>query len=451
MTTAEVKIWNETVGVVALPDGEAFGYFEFDPKFLASGLQLAPLQMPLGRGVFRFPSLAIQSFHGLPGMLADCLPDKFGNALIDAWVARERRQGLNAVERLCYTGTRGMGALEFFPPRGPRFPTSEAVDVQALVQLASEVLANRSRLKGSMAPDQREFALRDILRVGTSAGGARAKAVLAWNPMTDELRSGQVNAGDGFEHWLLKFDGVAANTDHGLALPQGFGAIEFAYFLMARAAKLEMSECRLLEEHDRRHFMTKRFDRGPAGEKLHMQSLGALEHLDFNVPGAGSYEGALWTISKLGLSMDTKEQMFRRMVFNVIARNQDDHVKNVAFLMNQRGEWSLAPAYDITYSFNPQSVWTAQHQMSINGKRDGFTMEDFEACARSASMHRGRAAEIVEEVSEAVTRWPEHAWRASVAEDQAAAIEATFRTHLLGRRSAAAAAAAPVIQRERSR
>lgn len=437
MTTAEIKIWNETVGVVALPDGEVFGYFEFEPKFLDRGLQLAPLQMPLGRGVFRFPGLALQSFHGLPGMLADCLPDKFGNALIDAWVARERRPNLNAVERLCYTGTRGMGALEFFPPQGPVFSTSEAVDVSALVQLASDVLTNRRQLQGSMAPDQRSAALRDILRVGTSAGGARAKAVLAWNPMTDELRSGQVNAGDGFEHWLLKFDGVAANTDHGLSLPQGFGAIEYAYFLMARAAGVEMSECRLLEENERRHFMTKRFDRGRDGEKLHMQSLGALEHLDFNVPGAGSYEGALWTISKLGLSMDTKEQMFRRMVFNVVARNQDDHVKNIAFIMNQQGEWSLAPAYDVTYSYNPQSIWTAQHQMSINGKRDGFTAEDFEAVARGASMHRGRAAEILEEVTRAVSRWSDYAWRAGVAEDQASAIQATFRTHLLGRETTA--------------
>lgn len=309
--------------------------------------------------MYEFPALPRNTCHGLPGLLADSLPDKFGNALI-----------------------------------------YEAGKKQAL---------------------------RDILSVGTSAGGARAKVVIAWNRTTNEVRSGQIAAGDGFDYWLLKFDGVAGNKDKEMEDPKGYGTVEFAYHLMAKAAGLAMSECRILEESGRRHFMTRRFDRLAGGAKLHMQSLCALAHFDFNRAGAYSYEQALFTIRQLKLPMAAVEEQFRRMVFNIVARNQDDHVKNIAFLMNQQGEWSLAPAFDITYSYNSSGSWTATHQMTLNGKRDGFTREDFAECAKAALMKRGRAATIIEEVQAAVRRWPEFAAEARLPDGWRERIQNTHR------------------------
>jgi serine/threonine-protein kinase HipA len=339
--------------------------------------------MPLSDRVYEFPALPDITFHGLPGLLADSLPDKFGNALINAWLATQGRapDSFGAIERLCYTGTRGMGALEFEPGLGPKPRKATKIQIDALVALASEVLTHRNRLAGSFVAPARKKALNDILRVGTSAGGARAKALIAWNPNTNEVRSGQIAAGDGFDYWLLKFDGVSGNKDKEMDDPKGYGTIEYAYHLMAKAAGIGMSECRLLEENGRRHFMTRRFDRLAGGEKLHMQSLGALAHFDFNQAGVYSYEQALLTIRQLRLPMASVEQQFRRMVFNIVARNQDDHVKNIAFLMTKQGEWSLAPAFDVIYSYSPSGQWTATHQMTMNGKQDGFTMADFEACA----------------------------------------------------------------------
>lgn len=265
---------------------------------------------------------------------------------------------------------------------------------------------------------RRADALREILRVGASAGGARAKAVIAWNPSTNEVRSGQVKAPTGFVYWLLKFDGVSNNRDKDLADSQGYGTIEYAYSLMAAAAGVRMATCRLFEENGRRHFMTRRFDRTDAGDKLHMQSLGALGHFDFNNAGAHSYEQAMLVIRRLGLSMDDVEEQFRRMTFNVVARNQDDHVKNIAFLMNKKGDWSLSPAFDMIYSYNPSGPWTSQHQMSLNGKRDRFTIDDFRAVGETTSMKRGRADAIVAEVTEAVRRWNEFAEQAGVEGDR---------------------------------
>lgn len=418
MTIAEVKLWGRTIGAVSLDTGTEVARFQYAAAFADSGIELSPLVMPLGRQVYEFPDLPRGTFHGLPGLLADSLPDRFGNALIDAWLATRGRspESFNAVERLCYTGTRGMGALEFAPVLGPKPRRARRIEVDALVRLAGEVLAHRNNLRGHFHEHGKEQALRDILAVGTSAGGARAKALIAWNPVTNEVRSGQVPAGDGFGYWLLKFDGVRGNRDKELDDPQGFGAIEYAYHLMARAAGLEMSECRLLEESGRRHFMTRRFDRTDTGARLHMQSLGALAHYDFNQAGAHAYEQALMVIRKLGLPMAAVEQQFRRMTFNIVARNQDDHVKNIAFLMDRRGRWRLAPAFDVTYSYNPSGAWTASHQMTMNGRRDGFAMEDFEACAKSALMKRGRARTIVDEVTAAVRRWPEFAAAAGVAD-----------------------------------
>ena len=417
-TLAEVRLWGKSIGAVSLLDGEDIASFEYDAAFAQSGIQVAPIVMPLSRRVFRFAALSRSTFNGLPGLLADSLPDKFGNALIDAWLASQGRQAhsFNAVERLCYTGERGMGALEFAPVTGPVAKQTTHIEVSQLVALASEVLTNQNNLQATFAAAGREDALRDILRVGTSAGGARAKAVIAWNPTTNEVRSGQVKSDKGFEYWLLKFDGVSGNKDKELEDPKGYGVIEYAYYLMALECGIEISECRLFKENGRSHFMTRRFDRLATGEKFHMQSLCALAHYDFNMAGAYSYEQALLVMRQLQLPMQAIEQLFRRMAFNIVARNQDDHVKNIAFLMNKAGEWSLAPAFDMTYSFNPSGAWTASHQMTMNGKRDNFSLEDFNACAKTASMKRGRAAKIVAEVQATVSQWKSFAEQAGVPE-----------------------------------
>ncbi len=412
----EVRLWGRTIGAVSLGDDDQIAAFEYDQTFAQSGIEISPLTMPLSNRVYTFPELSPTTFYGLPGLLADSLPDKFGNALIDAWLATQGRQpdSFNAVERLCYMSERGMGALEFTPAIGPKARQANQIQIDKLVGLASEILSHRNNLHASFADESKEQALTDILRVGTSAGGARAKAVIAWNPSTNEVCSGQIPAGDNFEYWLLKFDGVAGNRDKDLEDPKGYGAIEYAYYLMARDCGINISECRLFEENDRRHFMTRRFDRLTGGEKLHMQSLCALAHYDFNMAGAYSYEQALQVIRQLGLPMQAIEEQFRRMVFNIVARNQDDHVKNIAFLMDKSGNWSLSPAFDMTYSFNPVGSWTASHQMSMNGKRDDFTLDDFKACAKVASMKRGRAETIMSEVQQVVSRWQDYAEEAAL-------------------------------------
>lgn len=413
---AEVRLWGRTIGAVLLADGRETAVFEYDPAFARSGIEVAPLTMPLSGGPYSFPELARATFHGLPGLLADCLPDRFGNALINTWLATQGRTpaSFNAVERLCYTGKRGMGALEFAPVMGPKARKATRIQIDRLVTLASEILTERRRLRVSFSSRARQQALKEILRVGTSAGGARAKAVIAWNPATGEVRSGQLPADEGFQHWIIKFDGVSGNRDKELEDPTGYGAVEYAYHRMASDAGIAMSRCRLMEEGDRRHFMSRRFDRLENGEKLHMQSLGALAHFDFNMAGAHSYEQALLTVRQLGLGMDSIEEMFRRMVFNIVARNQDDHVKNIAFIMDKSGRWSLSPAFDLTYSFNPSGRWTATHQMSVNGKRDGFTLEDLNACGKTVSMKRGRPKAILGEVLHAVSRWRKYADEAGV-------------------------------------
>jgi serine/threonine-protein kinase HipA len=407
VTLAAVHLWGSQIGAVSLEENQQAAAFEYDPAFARSGIQVSPLMVPLAADIYSFPSLAPESFHGLPGLLADSLPDKFGNVLIDAWLATQGRrpEDFDAVERLLYTGNRGMGALEFKPAKGPRARNARKIDIDALVALASEVLAHRNDLQVSFADGHKREALKEILRVGTSAGGARAKAIIAWNPKTNEVRSGQVPTGPDFSYWILKFDGVSGNRDKELDDPRGYGAIEYAYYKMAKAAGITMAECRLLEESDRRHFMTRRFDRPEGGGKLHMQSLGALAHYDFNAAGAHSYEQAIQVTRRLGLSMEAIEEQFRRMAFNIVARNQDDHVKNIAFLMDKAGTWSLSPAFDMTYSYNPGGPWTAQHQMSMNGKRDHFTLEDFTAVAKVAGMKRGRAKAILHEVQDAISTW----------------------------------------------
>jgi len=428
-TLAEVRLWGRRIGAVALEEGARAADFQYDGDFARSGIQVAPLTMPLSEQVYSFPALPSETFHGLPGLLADSLPDRFGNTLIDAWLSTQgrRSESFNAVERLCYTGQRGMGALEFVPATAPGARQSARVQVDQLVELASQVLASRDSLSHFFGDRGKADALRDILRVGTSAGGARAKAVIAWNPATGEVRSGQVRAAEGFQYWLLKLDGVSGNRDRELADAAGYGLIEYAYHLMAADAGIAMSECRILPENGRRHFMTRRFDRTGSGGKMHMQSLCGLAHYDFNLAGAYGYEQALFAIRLLGLPMSAVEEQFRRMVFNIIARNQDDHVKNIAFVMDREGRWSLAPAFDVTYSYRPAGEWTSSHQMTLNGKRDGFALVDFKACAAAASMKRGRAEAIIDSVRQTVSRWPDYAARVGVSPEARDRIHRTLR------------------------
>jgi serine/threonine-protein kinase HipA len=428
VTVATVRLWNHDVGAVAWDEARGVGRFEFEPAFLRRGLAVAPLMMPLRSGIFDFPTLKRETFHGLPGLLADSLPDRFGNRLIDVWLERQGRapSDFTPVERLCYMSTRGMGALEFKPALGPAAGKSVPVEVAELTRLAADIFRHRTEWAVNLTGEQAK-ALNEIIRVGTSAGGNRAKAVIAWNPQTEEVRSGQASAPVGFEPWILKFDGV---NDATLGDPKGFGRIEYAYYRMAVKAGIEMADCRLLEESGRAHFMTRRFDRDVHGGKIHMQSLCALGHYDFNAAGEYGYEQAFAVIQRLNLGYETMRQMYRRMVFNVVARNQDDHTRNIAFLMDQDGQWRLSPAFDVIWSYNPTGKWTDRHQMSINGKRGDFTKDDLLAVARQFGIKDGQ--DLLEQVTIAVADWPRFAKEAGVPVEQQETISKTHRLVLPG-------------------
>lgn len=430
--TAIVKLWGDTVGAVSWLDDRAYGIFEYDKGFLKKGLDVSPIHMSLdnarrGDGKFSFPSLNRDTFLGLPGMLADALPDKFGNSIIDAWLSRNGRDSSNfsPVERLCYTGKRGMGALEFSPAIMGKYDASVSVEVSELVELVQEIMNERKALDAQLGETEHDNAdaILDILRVGTSAGGARPKAVIAMND-AGSVMSGQAEIPKGYDYWLLKFDGV---TDLELGEPRGYGCIEYAYYLMAKAAGINMTQCQLLEENGRAHFMTKRFDR-VNGKKRHMQSLCGIAHYDFNMAGAYSYEQAFEVMRKLRLSKADAAEQYRRMLFNIVARNMDDHTKNISFLMGANGKWKLSPAYDVIYSHNPAGKWTHQHQMSINGKRDHFTKEDLIFIGESISI--SRPEEIINDVVAAVNKWPEYAKDAGVKKKVTLDISKYHRTNL---------------------
>jgi serine/threonine-protein kinase HipA len=429
VSDAAVNLWGRQIGAVSWVADREIGVFQYAPEFVESGIRIAPLMMPPQTAPYEFPALPRVTFRGLPGLLADSLPDRFGNALIDAWLAAQGRrpESFNPVERLCYIGTRGMGALEYEPALLGPPTTRNKLDIAALVELANRVLDERIGLAGKFSGVDDARSIEDILRVGTSAAGARAKAILAWNERTGEFRSGQLPAGEGFTHWLMKFDGVENNRDKEIADPLGYGLIEYAYHRMATAAGVEMSECRLHREGGRAHFMTRRFDRLDGGEKLHVQSLCAMMHFDFNRPDAYSYEQALLTIRRLGMPVRDVEQQFRRAVFNVIARNHDDHVKNIAYLMDKDGTWSLSPAFDVAYSYNPAGAWTSRHQMSVHGKRDGFAREDLVALGSAGGLRRARSEAVIDEVDAAVGRWRSFAERAGVDERTAERIRQAHR------------------------
>jgi serine/threonine-protein kinase HipA len=397
---AKVYIWGEYAGAVLWNENTGFATFEYEPSFARKGWDLSPLMMPINENrAHSFRELSKDTFMGLPGLLADALPDAYGKALLDRWLASLGREFANPVERLCYQSKRSMGALEFMPAKDDYLDESSAIEISSLVQIAAEVLSDKADLKTNLKEDTKE-ALINIIKVSTSAGGQRAKAVIAYNDTTGEVRSGQLEAAEGFNHWLLKLDGV---TNAALGDPQHYGKIEYAYYKMALKAGIEMTECRLLEENGRSHFMTKRFDRMGGFEKIHMQTLCGIAHYDYKMLHAYSYEQAFQVMRRLRLPYGQAEQMFKRMVFNVIARNQDDHTKNISFLMDKTGTWKLSPAYDMSWAYNPKGEWTSHHQMSINNKWDNITRADLIAVAEA--MHIKKADSIINETCDAVSMW----------------------------------------------
>ncbi len=411
---AYINIWNKRVGAIHWNQDSGIADFEFDPVFFQHKLDVAPLKMSLGIAqglIFSFPELAGSStFKGLPGLVADVLPDRYGNALINAWLARVGRPSgsMNPIEMLCFTGKRGMGALEFEPVVPKSADLATKVEIGSLAEVAQQILTGRQFFQTDLSHDEQK-ALSDILKIGTSAGGARAKAVIAYNPETGEARSGQADAPKGFSQWLLKFDGV---DDSQFGTTSGYGRVEMAYYLMAIDCGIEMMECRLIEESGRAHFLTRRFDRLPDNEKLHVQTFCAMTHYDFNDIYSYSYEQLFQTMRLLRLTYPEAEQMFRRMVFNVMAQNCDDHTKNFAFTMNQSGEWKLAPAYDVCHAYRPGSVWVSQHALSVNGKRQGITRDDLLEVGRRMNVKKAPA--IINQVSGTVARWNEFAEQVNV-------------------------------------
>jgi len=404
----EVGIWGRRVGAVARDPKLDYYAFEYDPKFVASGVELAPRAMPLSaaRQPFIFTDLSEPTYKRLPAMLADALPDEFGNNLIDAWMATAgvKKASITPLDRLAYMNRRGLGALEFKPVRGPKAPKSTAIQISNLVESA------RRAVQGELAGDsETEAALQQIIQVGTSAGGARAKAAIAWNPKTREIRAGQFDVESGFEHWILKFDGMG--KDRELGASSSYGRIEFAYSQMARRAGIRMSECRLLEENGRAHFMTRRFDRD-SDQKHHLQTLCALAHLDYKQKGTHDYNQYLQMIQELKIGHEALEEAFRRIAFNVMARNCDDHTKNLSFLLPQGGPWQLAPAYDVSYAYNPGGEWTCQHLMSVNGKFKDITQKDLLLVADRFGI--GMAKKLLKSVRDAIAAWPDFAKEAGL-------------------------------------
>jgi serine/threonine-protein kinase HipA len=420
----EVKAWGQRVGAVAREPTKNYYAFEYDPAWIRSGVELAPIAMPLAQAgePFIFTDLPEATFKRLPALLADALPDDFGNALIDAWMADRgiRKDAVTALDRLAYMGKRGMGALTFGPMRGPIPTTSMAVEMGSLVEAA------RKAVQGDFdGDDHAQAALKQIIQVGTSAGGARAKATIAWNPTTEEVRTGQFDIPQGFEAWLLKFDGMG--TDSQLGPSRSYGRIEYAYHELAKAAGVEMSACRLLRENGRAHFMTRRFDRA-GNERHHMQTLCALSHLDYKQVGTHSYNQLFQAAQSLSLGREAMAQILRRMVLNVLGVNNDDHTKNFSFLMRQGGPWELAPAYDITHAYRPGSKWVAEHQMSINGKFDNITRADVRTVAERFDL-LAELPDAIENVRDAVAQWPA---LAKAAEIDPVEIE-TIHSHMVER------------------
>lgn len=408
---AKVKMFGMNVGTVRWDSSYEVARFEYDAQFAGKGIEPSPLMMPVQQGrIYSFGNLNRETFNGLPGMLADSLPDTYGRALFDKWLTLTGRTVGNPIETLCFLGQRCMGALEFEPATGPASADMK-IEIDSLVEVAKEALSKKEEFGANLDID-RKAAIAEILRLGTSAGGQRAKAIIAYNKDAGEVRSGQVPAPEGFDYYLIKLDGVSAEA--GFKETENFGRLEYSFSLLAKECGIEMTDCSLIEENGRAHFLTKRFDRAN-GEKIHMQTLCGMAHYDFRLRRAYSYEQAFNVMRRLRLPYSQAEEMFLRMVFNVVIRNQDDHTKNISFLMDKTGKWTLSPAYDIGFAYNPKGSWTDTHQMSINGKFDDITRRDLLVCAAANNIKN--AAEIIDKVCETTAKWPEMAKNCGVPQE----------------------------------
>ena len=398
---ARVNLYGQPVGTFRWENNRQLAHFEYADSFIGKGLEPSPILMPVRQGrIYSFSDIGRDTFKGLPGMLADSLPDTYGRALFDRWLALTGRSSGNAVETLCFLGKRCMGALEFEPAMDAPYSPDVKIELDSLVEVASEALSEKEEFGANLEEDKKA-AIAEIVRLGTSAGGQRAKAIIAYNPQTGEVRSGQIEAPEGFDYYLIKLDGVTAEA--GFRETQNFGRLEYSFYRLVKECGIEMSDCSLIEENGRAHFLTKRFDR-QNGEKIHMQTLCGIAHYDYRNPRSYSYEQAFNVMRALRLPYSQAQEMFRRMVFNVVIRNQDDHTKNISFLMDRQGKWRLSPAYDMGFAYNPKGGWTAQHQMSINGKFDGITRQDLLEFARRNNIKE--AAEIIDRIAEESSRWP---------------------------------------------
>ena len=422
--TVKVKLWGSTIGYLHKQDNGLIG-FQYDKDFIGSGIEVSPIKMPLSNLTYSFPTLSEETYGGLPGLLADSMPDKFGNIVIKKYLESQGRSedSLTVLERLCYTGKRGMGALEYEPSTNITHE-NEQIDIDALTRLASDILSDRENIHVKYNEDM----ISQLMQGSSSVGGARAKTLIAINPETNDIRSGQINAGKGYEYWLLKFDDISNNKDKDTESDnKEYTKIEYAYYLMAQDAGIKMSECKLYKENGRSHFMTKRFDRkGAKGEKLHMQSLCALAHMDFNSPRVYSYEEAFNVMIQLKLPRTDFIQLYKRMVFNEYARNYDDHTKNIAFLMDKKGVWRLSPAYDMTFSYRENSIWVNAHQMLINGKADHITKDDLIKVAEKAGLKASDAEKNIRQVKDAILKWDDFAKEAGMSKVNAKQIKAFF-------------------------
>lgn len=427
--TAEVYLWGTRIGIIHQDISKAYASFEYDADFVNSGIELSPLRMPLGKNIYEFPALTGEPFYGMPGLVADSLPDRFGNAVIEQWLMSlgKSLSDFTAVDRLCYTGKRGMGALEYVPASADIKDIDESINVREMVNFASDILSNREDIL-LKANDNLTYA--QLVQVGSSVGGARAKALIAWNENTNEIRSGQMQLGPGYDYWLMKFDNVTKNGDHGLEDKQEYTLIEYAYYLMAQSCGITMNECRLYHSESDHHFMTKRFDR-VNGKKLHMQSLGALAHISYQEPGVCGYELAAAYMRELGLSYKEIEQFYRRMVFNCLAVNQDDHVKNISFIMDRTGKWKLSPAYDITFSYNPANKWLRAHQMTINGKTVEIGQTDLLAAGAKMGIRNKRCRDIISEIGTGVSGFRAFAEQAGIQEKTYEVIQSVIDANMI--------------------
>ena len=418
--SVDVYLWGTHIGTLFQGEDDIVAGFEYDSSFIKSGIELSPFKMPLSDSVYSFSELArIDSFHGLPGLIADSLPDRFGNAVINNWlsITGHNPSEFTALDRLCYTGKRGMGALEYMPSNGPDSLNDE-INVSEMVSFASDIIQN----KGSKDYNEENVTKAQLIDIGSSAGGARAKAVIAWNEETGSVRSGQIEAGKGYDYWIIKFDGIEGNGDHGEEDKKQYTLIEYAYYLMALDLGIEMNDCRIFEKDGLYHFMTKRFDR-MNGDKIHMQTLAALGHFDYNTPGECSYELYSRFARELGIGASGIEQIFRRMVFSDLGKNYDDHVKNFSFLMNRQGGWRLSPAYDICFAYVPGNRWISRHQMTINGKSIDISDDDLIQCGTNMGLNVRKCKNIIEETKHIISKWMYYAEKSHITEKRAEEID----------------------------